>query len=453
MPFGSCTASSPSGGGLDAAQHALDALRSAIDPVAAAEALGRRQRDRLAHQFELPDDVAIAQSPSGTDAIYLVSSLVLRRHARVHHLVVGASELGGGTLNAARGLSIADGAPFAASTKGEPIEGLADRCTAEPLYLRDDDGQLLDPDEVDRRVARHLADVPTDTGIVLHLVAHSKTGLRAPSTALCESLRERLGDRLLVMVDAAQGRVAPRDVRSALDLGFAVLFTGSKFYSGPPFSSALLLPSPWADGPGPLAPGLKDWFARAELPGRWTDARASLDQPFNAGLHLRWEAALFEIEGYHAIAPHHRAGVYHTFAGAVHEVFGPGEVVQLDVPMPPVHALATALGAFPSVFSFRVHGPDGEPYGAEPLRRLHTLLDSDVTAEHPELTGSFHLGQPVPLGPPTAPDRQAVLRVALGARLVRELAASDDMGAGFFRCRMKALRAKIEGLVAAGRLA
>jgi len=445
-PLGSCTASSPCEEALAAAQSVLDTWRTAEDPEASAEALATQQRARLAHLFELPSDVAIALTPSGTDAVYVVSSLMLRNHQRVHHVVVGASELGGGTLHAARGLAIGDAAPFGSATKGDPVEGLSAQCTAEPVYLRDDGGVLLEPGEVDRLVEGRLAQVPHDAGIVLHLVAHSKTGLRAPSTDLCESLRARYGDRLLVLVDAAQGRVAPRDIRSALELGFAVLFTGSKFYSGPPFSSALLVPRPWSRGPGPLAAGLSDWFARADFPPHWEVARHSLREPYNAGMIMRWEAALFEIEGYHAIQPRHRAGVYHTFAGAVHEVLGPGDVIELDVPTPPVHQLATALGAFPSVFSFRVHGPDG-PLDAPALKVLHRQLDSDLTAEHPELPGRFHLGQPVPLGPPDSPERQAVLRVALGARLVRQLAHSDDMGAGYFRETLRGVRRKIEGLV------
>ena len=448
IPLGSCTGSSPSPLGIAAAEAALAGLVEPSGRVAAAEALSGAQRARLAEQFELPDEVSLAFTPSGTDAIYLVSTLMLRDHARVHHVVVGASELGGGTMAAARGLAIAGAAPFAPATKGAPLAGLQERCSAEPVYLRDDDGVLLEPRVVDERVARMVEAVPDDTAVVLHLVAHSKTGLRAPSTAVCLELAERLGDRLLVLVDAAQGRVAPRDLRRALDLGFVVLFTGSKFYSGPPFSSVLLVPERWAEGPSAFPPSLGDWFARADLPPAWTAARESLPELHNVGLLLRWEAAIAEIEGYHAALPRHRAGVYHTFAGAVHEVFGPSEVIELDVPLPPVHQLATALGAFPSVFSFRVQGHDGY-LGADALRELHTLLDTDQTAEHPGLSGVFHLGQPVPLGPP-GPDRQAVLRVALGARLVRSLAGEDDMGASSLRTTLRALRHKLEGLVAMG---
>lgn len=442
VPLGSCTASSPSTLALSAADALLASLRESPDPAAEVDAAARRHRQRLAALFELPPDARLALTPSGTDAIYLVSCLALRRAAHAHHIVVGASELGGGTLRAALGQSISDRGPFGSAPSGTPLAGLAERCSAEPLYLRRPDGSRLEPSEVDDLVVESVDRVPADRAVVLHLVAHSKTGLRAPSTALSRRLQERLGRRLVVLIDAAQGRLAPRDVRKALDFGFPVLFTGSKFYSGPPFSSALVLPGPLADDPGPLPASLSDWFSRDGLPHSWEQARASLREPVNVGLALRWEAALAEIERYHAIAPRHRAGVYHTFAGAVHEVFGPSDIIEVDVPLPPVHQLVTALGAFPSVFSFRVRGEDG--YLDKPaLARLHARLD---TAGDGVLAGRFHLGQPVELGPPNE-TKSTVLRVALGARLVSDLAPLPDSGASWLRATLRALREKAEHLV------
>lgn len=441
VPLGSCTASSPSIPALSAAERALRFLRES-DPTEGMESLAQQIRGRLRRLFELPSSAAVALTPSGTDAVYLVSSLGLRFGERVHHVVVGASELGGGTLRAARGLGISDLAPFGEGGLDQPLEGLASRCSAQPVYLRDDDGDRLEIDQVDERVDRLVRSAAPEAVVVVHLVAHSKTGLRAPSAGACARLQEDLGDRVIVMVDAAQGRLAPRDIRNALDLGFPVLFTGSKFYSGPPFSCALFLPERLAADPGPLAPSLSDWFSRAELPVAWTEARASLREPGNPGLLLRWEAALHEIERYHALPPRHRAGVYHTFSGAIYEVFGPSQVIEVDVPRPPVHQLVTALGAYPSVFGFWVHGPDG-PLAAPALKRLHALMDTEDDGR------AFHLGQPVSLGPPSD-DRPALLRVALGARLASELADTPDAGAAFFRETMRAIRARVEHLVESG---
>lgn len=448
LPLGSCTGSSPSATAYGAAAALYDRLRAAADHERELDDIAREHRERLAALFELPQEARIVLTPSGTDVIYLASVLALANAERVHHLVVGASELGGGTVRAARGLAISHMTPFGTATAGAPLPGLAERCTAEPLYLREADGSQLDLDEVDDIVLRAVDAVPEDIAVVLHLVAHSKTGLRAPSTALSLKLAERMGRRLIVLIDGAQGRLAPRDVRRALSYGFPVLITGSKFYSGPPFSCALVLPEALAGDPGPLPASLSDWFSRDGLPGSWTQARASLREPVNPGLALRWEAALAEIDRYHDVLPRHRAGVYHTFAAAVHEVFGPSSVLELDVPLPPVHQLVTALGAFPSVFCFRVRGADG--YLEKPeLARLHALLDTDQGDANPVLAGCFHLGQPVALGPPEE-TASTVLRVALGASLASDLAGTPDSGGAWLRTQLWALRNKAEHLVAAG---
>ncbi|MFT6628406.1 MAG: hypothetical protein ACJA1R_001667, partial [Flavobacteriales bacterium] len=430
VPLGSCTASSPSPSSLGSAERLLAELRRAPVLSTAAPAIYGTQRERLRALFEVENEVEIALLPSGTDAVYLVSEVALRFSERVHHVVVGASELGGGTVNAAKGLSVSDVAPHADAKMGAPIEGLAERCSAEPVYLRDAKGTRIEVDAVDEDVAEKVRRAARDTHVVLHMVAHSKTGLCSPSARLCRELQSELGDRLTVLLDAAQGRLAPRDIRNALSMGFVALFTGSKFYGGPPFSCALLFPPGRAADPGPLSRGLSDWFSRADLPAGWSRAKESLREPYNLGLLLRWEAALHEIERYHSLRPRDRAGAYHTFSGAVHEVFGPSEIIELDVPRPPTHELLTALGAYPTVFGFRVHGENG-PLKATALQKLHTLLDTDL-ADSGLPPGTWHLGQPVPLGPPTE-DRAALLRVALGARLVSEHAETPDAAGGFFR--------------------
>ena len=458
-PLGSCTASwcSELSWATSGAVH--EAWKAAPDSGAAVAASAEGVRDRLRLAFGLDPDGEVVLTPSGTDAVFVVSALALARGAeRVHHIVVGAGELGSGTLGAARGDAFTCEPPVAVvdPTLIGPVEeierglaGLSDRCTAQPIYLRSERGELLEPAIVDASVAAATdAAVAGGATAVVHMVAHSKTGLRAPSVRQIDELRARHGDRMIVLLDAAQGRVAPVDIRRAQAMDYVVLFTGSKFYSGPPFSGALFVPAAWNGDPGPLPEGLVEWLAVADLPAAWTNARAHLTVAANPGLIARWEAALAEIEAYHAIGPDRRSVVYHAFAAAFMEVFGPAEAVDLDVPVPPVHQLASGLGAFPSVLSIRVRDADGW-LGADRLRVLHAELDSPVAGEHPALGRRFHLGQPVALGPPReAP--VAVLRIALGARLVRHHALSPDGGGEWFRRCAADLLTKIEHLVGYG---
>lgn len=438
IALGSCTGSSPGERVITAVERLID--RADLTDAAQADAVAEDHRKRLRDLFELGPKHALWWFPSGTDAIYGVSALAQRGPSLVHHVVVGASELGGGTLPAARGEAFTAAPPFGSLGLGDDMPGLAEACTAEPLHLREGDGSLLELDEVDHDVTQRVAAaVGSGRRVILHLVAHSKTGLRAPAAEHARDLLRVFGDRLWVMVDAAQGRLAPADVRDALSFGFLVLFTGSKFYSGPPFSGVVLLPPALSGDPGPLPPGLGHFSTRADLPLTWAKARASLSVASNPGLLARWEGALAEIEAYHSVAPHRRARAYHAFAGAVVRRMGASPHLSLDMPLPPSHRLATRLGAYPTVFPFRVRCDDGW-HDADALRDLHEYLDT----EHPDDAGRpIHLGQPVRLGPPS-PDAPAMLRVALGARLVTRFTHADDGGAPWFDDVFSELADKVE---------
>jgi hypothetical protein len=452
LPFASCTASSMGQRGWRAVQQVF--AERPDDDGAWVEALNARTRAELATVFELgPDASGLAAEtallPSGTDALYLVSCMALAHAERVHHIVVGAGELGSGTHAACEGRSFSPGRPLGIGPEGEALPELADRCSAESVYLRDHAGRRRSIATIDAEVHdRVIEALQPGTSVVVHLVDHSKTGLRAPSLQLVERLIAQHGRRVLVLVDAAQGRLAPADIRRALQAGFVVMFTGSKFYSGPPFSCALFLPRNWADDPGPLPGTLSHWFSRADLPTAWTRARGSLAHAANPGLAVRWVAALAEILPYHAIPPRRRAGVYATFAGAVHEVLGSHPTIDLEFPIPPVHALASRLASFPNVFGFRVRHGDGWLDKAA-LKRVHARLDTPMATYDPVLQTRYHIGQPVVLGPPTG-ERVALLRVALGARMVTDLADRPDAGGAWIRQQLQGMMEKLDAILAEG---
>lgn len=445
-PLGSCSASSPTARSWAAAGRVLSSWRGERSSDAVLEATASGVRARLREALGLDPRCAVALTPSGTDAVYLASAYALRGVERIHHIVVGANELGSGTMTAAEGRTFCERAPHGGVRRaGAAVEGLRGRTRAEAVYVRGRNGRPLPPEEIDARVVeRARAALRHADRVVLHLVTHSKTGLRAPTLSAADALVAEHGDRVVVLVDAAQARRSPHETREALERGFLVLVTGSKFYGGPPFSGALLLSDP--SDPQGLPAGLSSWLARSDLPGSWRRARASLRAPHNPGLLLRWTAALSEIEAYHAVDPHLRVQVRRRFADAVPGILGSSPVVDLEVPRPPDDGPAT--DACPTVFSFRVR--DGHaPMDAAALRRIHALLDTDLSAVAPELGRLFHLGQPVSLGPPSD-EASAVLRVSLGAPLVTRLAGTADHGAGWLGDCLTGLRAKLECLIELG---
>jgi len=451
VSLGSCTASSPGPRGWSAAHKALDEWNASGGSEKLIEGFVESTRSSLRAVMGLSPQVSIPLAPSGTDILYLVSQIARRGFDEVHHVIVGASELGGGTVSASKGLTFSARTPFGGEDAvGREIPGLAEHCSVESVYLRKVEGQRLDDEKVDAEVeSRVNAAMADGRRVVLHLVVHSKTGLRAPSMEAANRLKARHGESLLVLIDAAQGRIAPADVQRAISAGFVVLFTGSKFYSGPPFCGALFLPESLSGDPGPFPAEISLWYDRASLPEHWSKARASLENNVNVGLALRWVAAAAEFTAYHEILPRWRGRAYATFAGAVHENFGPSDVVDMEIPLPPGHRLVTVLGAFPTVFSFRVRGKTGW-LDASQLKRLHALLDTDLSHEDPRLSRCYHLGQPVALGPP-GQDRRAYLRVALGCSLVTEFSQQPDAGGAWMREQMAGIRIKIETLIHTGR--
>ena len=149
----------------------------------------------------------------------------------------------------------------------------------------------------------------------MHVLAGSKTGLSAPSFEAVQRLHERFGARLDVVVDACQMRLAPERVRAYLEAGCMVLITGSKFFGGPPFSGALLVPAGVAARApelAPLPPGLAGYFTRPEWPapgahrGESVGARQSRARAALAGRALG-DAGVRRGAGGATAADHRRA--------------------------------------------------------------------------------------------------------------------------------------------------
>ena len=113
-----------------------------------------------------------------------------------------------------------------------------------------------------------------------------------------------------MVVDACQGRFK-REMLNDLDKSNAItLITGSKFYRGPPFSGAVIVPGSimeelkrnsqnndkdWKDD-SVVPTGLNSFFGINEIPRELPDWRESLFDNQNPALAIRWAAALAEIE-------------------------------------------------------------------------------------------------------------------------------------------------------------
>src|SRR5262249_46296743 len=159
--------------------------------------------------------------------------------------------------------------------------------------------------------------------------AHSKTGVHAPSLLCVERLRG-ISDDVVVVVDAAQGRFSRRGLRDVLANDYLVIITGSKFYGGPPFSGALLVPErfqPEQRGLNKLPSGFSDYFSAVEMPPTWNQIRRAQLKRANTGLLLRWSAALAEMDAYYEVPSELRLRVLRFFEAKVPEILGESNVI------------------------------------------------------------------------------------------------------------------------------
>ncbi|MCW2285107.1 hypothetical protein M2323_002973 [Rhodoblastus acidophilus] len=302
--FSSSTASGISPRGWAAAAEAMPFVLLAGETEDWFANLRRRLLNLLA-----PRGAQVVFCASGTQAEYAALVLAQARAKpgqKIVNILVGPDETGRGAPLAAAGRHFLNSAPFGAARAGFPLDGFAAVALA-TLHLRDAAGTPLPVDDIDAKAAA-LVRVARARGAhtLVHLLDGSKTGLSAISRACAAKLMQDNPGEVTVVVDACQLRCPPEQIFADLEAGFLVMISGSKFLGGPAFSGALLVPEDFLadDAQIPWPDGLADHFALHD----WAPLlRERIEGPFgarcNAGLGLRWEAALAELEAFCALDP------------------------------------------------------------------------------------------------------------------------------------------------------
>ncbi len=342
LSFSSSTATSISQRAYDRARDAREALmRSAIAVgiEAAFDARVEAMRDELKACLGLSRTKAdVVFSPSGTDsqlqALFLTRALL---GPALTTVVVAADQTGSGTVNTARGYH------FSAATangnlvrKGEPIAGLARSVDSVALRLFDEAGEGRPQGSSDSQVFGAVErSVAGGSNVLLQIMDSSKFGWRAPSDQCLDEISARWPGQVQIVVDACQMRLGRARLRKYLDRGYMVLITGSKFFTGPPFSGALLVPSALAgdlDAATDVAPGLLEYNSRSDWPRNWPNLRSRFPVRANFGQWLRWEAALEEIGAYYRVPDEFRLMALTTFGKGVERIIASSPSLRLLPP-------------------------------------------------------------------------------------------------------------------------
>ncbi|MBU6474753.1 MAG: hypothetical protein KGQ70_02195, partial [Alphaproteobacteria bacterium] len=429
IAFSSTTASSISDPAyLRVSAARLELMRGGTES-AAFDARMERMRETL-KEYLLPagERAEAVFSPSGTDgqvlALFAARALL---GPRVTSVVVGANETGSGTAFTARGRHFGTRtAQGVAVEKDKGISALADGTESVDVPLRDGAGRLRPVADVDKAVVSAVEKAVAAGGrVLLQTMDASKLGCRAPSARCLKDIAARFPDDVLVVVDACQMRLGRGRIAEYLRRGYVILLTGSKFFAGPPFSGALLVPEKISARLAAVAAvpeGLADYSNRGDWPMAWQGIRAGLPPRRNLGQWLRWEAALEEMRLYFAVPETRRRAALEGFAAAVARHVEGAPSLSL-LPAPPTDAsddIDDGEMAVRTVFPFFVRR-GGENLAAEDCKKIYQALNRDVSAALPagapeaeKLLAArlCHIGQPVAVG------EAAVLRIAAGARTV-----------------------------------
>lgn len=438
--FASSTATSISERGYAAAERRLSALirsAKAHEFEVAFEIHTEELRRRLLALLELEGSgTEIVFSPSGTDSeLDAVSITRILLGTPMTSVIVASDETGSGVTQASKGNHFGTlTAHGDLVDRGNPIAGLGEGVTSLGVPLRDETGRrplfAIDATvlaEVARLIARGRR-------VLLHVMDHSKLGARCPSLGCLDEIEQRWGSDVQVVIDAAQMRLSRRRLAWHLSRGHMVLITGSKFFTGPPFCGALLVPAALSSRMASLAAGLplglNDYTSRCDWPRSWHSVRASVTERANLGQLLRWFAAVEEIQDYFRVPLAWRQYALAEFAKVIPGIIANNGALELlpDYERQSASACDDEELNVRTIFPFllRRGGRELTPQG---YRVIYRALNQDVmghlplgvAAKHRVIASKpCHIGQPVMLG------TNAALRISAGARVVSETWSADE---------------------------
>jgi hypothetical protein len=445
--FSSSTASSVSDYGFGA----LDRLRRSLliemqfrglSPEAAIRGLADTiGRELLATHDLDPEEADVVIAPSGTDAELLAVLIALGAGEKLANILIAPEETGRSVKVAAAGLAFHDGGAFA---KGAPLWPDADIAVAS-VSVRDARAAPRARADVENAVKAALDEgLSAGRRALLHVVLGSKTGVSAPSPDFVSAIGAP-GERVDVVADSCQGRIAGPTLGAHVRAGWMVQISGSKFFTGPPFSGALLIPGRLRARRATVARRLAQAPALAPpsfWSAPWRDAFADIPRATASfGPLLRWTGALIEAALFREASLQSATRAFETFCAALRKRLADCRyLIELDPPHvgddnPGARDFQRFAGS--SIICFAPFASDGDGarrrLDAAESELLFRYLNADLTGklgpleplEQALAAQPFHIGQPVDLTPGAAAPN-VILRLVIGARFFSTIAMAGE---------------------------
>jgi hypothetical protein len=339
LGFSSSTATSISARAYESVGRARDSLLQSAIALGIDETFDSRieaMRDELRRHLGLSDTgVEVVFSASGTDSqLHALFLTQIKLGRPLTTVIAAADQTGSGTTYTACGRHFSDlTANGTRVHKGDPIDGLAGSVTSIALPLLDENGDAIPPTQSDSLVVATVQKaIASGSKVLLQTMDSSKLGRRVPTSQCIRQIRACWPDAVQIVVDACQMRLSRRRIHAYLACGFMVLITGSKFFTGPPFSGALLVPADLSEaivGADRTTGGLINYGTRSDWPKRWDLLRSHFPLHTNFGQWLRWEAALEEIRTYYRVPDAFRRLALEQLGAGIMQVISSSRTLRL----------------------------------------------------------------------------------------------------------------------------
>ncbi len=403
-------------------------------------------KNNLKKIFKLNDECEIIFSPSGTDSSLQIAAITqIISNKDITHILVASDETGSGVPAALKGCNFENTTALNYPVKkGDKIEGFRDVDLIK-IPFRDENGQLKSSLQLDEEVFNAISKT-NELGrhVVLHIMDQSKLGYQSPSEKSIENLNSLENLSMQIIVDGSQLRLDPKDIQNYLNKGYIVTITGSKYFTGPPYSGALILPKNVSQlihsVKNTLPEGLTKYYNHSDWPTSWCCSN-DLSDGYNYGSYMRWNAAIVEMERYYKTPILYRNMGIEMFCNFVEDSINEATFLE------PIYGDETKTNSYKSkefgirnirtIFPFFIR-KDNKVLSVDQVKKLYVLLNSDISDQFEDspleiirlAAQKCHIGQAVNVK--YGNDFQsAVLRISLGARVISESWINRDISIYF----------------------
>ncbi|RTY69487.1 hypothetical protein EKL98_08455 [Flavobacterium bomense] len=404
-------------------------------------------KNNLRKIFKLNEECEIIFSPSGTDSSLQIAAITqIISDKEITHILVASDETGSGVAAALKGChfenTTALNYPIKKDTK---IEGFREVDLIK-IPFRDENGASKSSAQLDKEVFDAVIKTKNQgRHIVLHTMDQSKLGYQSPSDEFIKKLNTLENLSIQIIVDGSQLRLDPKDIQNYLNKGYIVTITGSKFFTGPPYCGALILPKSVNklihSVKNTLPKGLTQYYNHSDWPASCFCSN-ELSDGYNYGSYMRWNAAVVEMDRYYKTPVLYRNMGIEMFCNFVDDSIKEATFLQ------PIYGDETKTKSYSSkefgirnirtIFPFFIF-KDNEVLSVDNVKKLYTLLNTDLSDQFEGSSLEIirlaaqkcHIGQAVNVKYTTEIE-SAILRISLGARVISESWVNRDISL-FFR--------------------